>query len=90
MSFQDLSGGLPPDADLVLAAPHVFDWVREGTSFWLYEDSGAFGLPRVGVDAEPKSWENRRYQANFAFADGRVLTDAGAGPMSSPLDPDGR
>jgi prepilin-type processing-associated H-X9-DG protein len=90
MRITELSSGLVPDADLFLAEPYPFDWVREGTSFWLYEENGAFGIPRNGIEAEPKSWENRRYQANFAFADGRVLIDAGKARMHSPFDAHGR
>ena len=73
-----LSGGLPIEADLMLAEapPPPFDWVREGTSYWLFEENGKFGIPRNGVEAEPFSWESRRYQANFAFADGRLLLEA--------------
>ena len=87
-----LSGGLPIDADLMLAEapPPPFDWVREGTSYWLFEENGAFGIPRNGVEAEPFSWESRRYQANFAFPDGRLLLDTGLGQMPPVLDAQGR
>jgi hypothetical protein len=89
MSTRDLSGGLAPDEDLFLAGPHSFPWVREGTSYWLYEENGEFAIPRVGVDAEPKSWENRRFQANFAFPGGRVLAGGGAGPGHPTVGSDG-
>ena len=92
MTGNALSGGLPPAADLMLAeAPSPpFDWVREGTSFWLFEENGAFGIARNGVEAEPWSWNNRRFQSNFAFADGRVLRSAGVGPMLPVFDAEGR
>lgn len=88
----DLSGGLPDDADLFLASPPPppFDWVREGASFWMFEENGAFGMPRIGVEAEPHSWKERRYAANFAFAGGRILHAFGKGPMASPIDAKGR
>jgi hypothetical protein len=89
MSTRDLSGGLAPDEDLFLAGPHSFPWVREGTSYWLYEENGEFAIPRVGVDAEPKTWEMRRYQANFAFPGGRVLAGGGMGPAHPAVDVDG-
>ena len=78
-----MAGGLPLDADLMLAEPPVppFDWVREGTSYWVFDDAGGFAIPRVGIEAEPHSWDNRRYQANFALADGRVLQAMGRGAM---------
>lgn len=87
-----LNGELPLDVDLMLAAPPAapFDWVREGTSFWLFEENGEFAMPRIGVEAEPWSWDNRRYAANFCFADGRVLHDIGKGPMPPVIDKEGR
>jgi len=88
----DWTGGLRADDDLLLAEPPTppFDWVREGISLWLFDDAGRFALPRIGIEAEPWTWENRRYTANLAFDDGRVLNDAGVGPMPSPLDAQGR
>ena len=44
--------------------------MRESTSVWLYEDNGAFSLPRFGIEAEASSWENPQYQVNFAFPGG--------------------
>jgi hypothetical protein len=83
MSTRKLSGGLADDEDRFLAGPHSFPWVREGTSYWLYEENGEFAIPRVGVDAEPKTWEMRRYQANFAFPGGRVLASSRSGSGGS-------
>jgi len=92
LAGNDLSGGLPDDADLMLAEPPAppFDWVREGASVWLFDEEGRFAIPRIGVEAEPHSWDNRRFAANFAFADGRVLQDAGVGPMPPAFDEAGR
>lgn len=86
------TSGLPMHADLFLAEPPAppFDWVREGTSYWLFEENGAFAMPRIGVEAEPHSWENRRFAANFAFADGRVLNAMGLGALKPVLDDRGR
>jgi hypothetical protein len=88
----DMTGGLPSDADYMLATPPAapFDWIREGTSFWLFEENGEFAMPRIGVEAEPWRWDERRYAANFSFADGRVLHDTGKGSMGSVFDADGR
>lgn len=84
----DWTGGLPLDADLMLAEPPPppFDWIREGTSLWAFEENGRFAIPRIGVEAEPWSWDRRRYAANFVFADGRVLHDAGVGDSPTVLD----
>jgi hypothetical protein len=87
-----LNGDLPLHADFMLAEPPPppFDWVREGTSFWLFEENGFFAMPRIGVEAEPHSWDSRRYAANFCFADGRVLHDIGKGQMPPVMDSQGR
>ena len=87
-----MRGTLPLEADLMLESPPAapFDWVREGTSYWLFEENGEFGIPRNGVEAEPWSWTNRRFQANFALPDGRVLMSAGLGEMPPILDAQGR
>ena len=76
-----MRGTLPTEADLMFETPPKppFDWIREGSSYWLFEENGAFGIPRNGVEAEPHSWTERRFQANFAFPDGRVLMRSGIG-----------
>lgn len=64
--------------------------MRESTSLWLFEEHGAFGFPRLGIEAEASNWDNRRVQGNFAFADGRVLDGAGRGPAHASLDASGQ
>ena len=86
----DISGGLEPNKDLVFADKPSDPQMRESASMWLFDETGAFGFPRMGVEAEASSWDDRRFQGNFAFADGRVLNGAGRGPAPSPLGPDGR
>ena len=86
----NISGGLAVDKDLVFAGKPADPDMRESASMWLFEANGAFGFPRMGVEAEASSWDQRRFQGNFAFADGRVLNGAGRGPAPSPLGPDGR
>jgi len=85
-----LSGGLEPDKDLVFASQPSDPQMRESASMWLFEETGAFGFPRMGVEAEASSWDDRRFQGNFAFADGRILNGAGRGPAPSPIGPGGR
>ena len=87
---QTWNAGLKPEQDLFFPAAPDFEWLREGSSFWLFEENGEFAIPRMGLEAEPHTWENRRYQSNFALADGRLLQDWGIGPMRSSLDSQGR
>lgn len=90
MALGDWNGGLRNKDDLFLAEPPEYSWVCEGTSFWIFDKNGEIGIPRLGIEAEPVSWENRRYQANFATREGRVLTDAGVGTMHPVMDDTGR
>src|SRR3546814_6691535 len=52
--------------------------------------NGEFALPRVGIESESQSWDYRLLQANFSFADGRVLSGAGRGRAPSPIDNEGK
>jgi hypothetical protein len=86
-----MGSGLPNEADVLLreAPPPPFDWVREGTSCWMFDESGAFGFPRMGVEAEPWSWDNRLLQSNLVFSDGRQLITLQRGPAPPILDENG-
>jgi hypothetical protein len=91
-SIKDPMGsGLPNEADVMLreAPPPPFDWIREGTSAWMFSEDGSFGMPRIGVEAEPHTWDNRLCQSNFVFADGRQLIKLGRGPAPSIIDENG-
>ena len=86
----DWAGGLALEKDLMLPARPDDPEMRESGSIWLFEENGEFGFPRIGIEAEVTSWEDRRFQANFAFRDGRILNDNGSGPVPSAIGPDGR
>jgi hypothetical protein len=90
ISLDELRNGFKPEHDLVLAEKPAHPEMRESTSIWMFDETGAFGFPRMGVEAEASSWDDRLFQANFAFADGRILDGAGRGPAPSPLGLDGR
>ena len=90
LSAQELAGGLAVDKDLVLPGQPEHPEMRESVSIWLFDETGAFAFPRGGIEAESQSWDQRLLQANFSFADGRVLSGAGRGPAPSAIDADGR
>lgn len=90
MTFDLWTGGLTPEQDLVLPTCPTDPEMRESTSIWLFADDGSFGLPRIGIEAEAKCWDDRMYQCNVAFPDGRVLIGPGRGAPPSPIGPDGR
>src|SRR5579862_57094 len=90
ISLDMLRNGLALEKDLVFAERPAHPEMRESTSIWMFDEKGAFGFPRMGVEAEAACWDDRLFQANFAFADGRVMNGAGRGAPPSPFDPDGR
>ena len=87
---QQLSSGLALEKDRVLPGQPEHPEMRESVSVWLFEENGEFAFPRGGIEAESQSWDNRLLQANFSFADGRVMSGAGRGPAPSAIDEDGR
>jgi hypothetical protein len=90
ISLDELRNGLSPDKDLVFPERPADPEMRESTSIWLFEESGAFGMPRMGIEAEASSWDNRGVQANFAFAGGRLLDGSAMGAPPPAIGPDGR
>jgi hypothetical protein len=90
LSIEQLAGGLALEKDLVLPAQPNDPEMRESVSVWLYDDEGRFAFPRMGIEAEASSWDNRRVQGNFCFANGRVLNGAGMGAAHPSTGCDGR
>ncbi len=86
----DWLGGLTPEHDLVFPGKPTDPEMRESTSFWLFEENGAFAFPRFGIEAEASSWDNRRVQGNFAMPGDRVLNGAGMGNAHDPIDAEGQ
>jgi hypothetical protein len=86
----DLPGGLALEKDLVLPEQPTDPEMRESVSVWLYEENGAFGFPRMGIEAEARCWNDRRLQAAFTFPDGRALNGAARGVPGSAIDETGR
>jgi hypothetical protein len=88
--INELTGGLGPERDLVFPALPTEPEMRESVSVWLFEENGAFGFPRMGIEAEAGCWNDRRLQAAFTFPDGRALNGAGRGAPPAAIDADGR
>lgn len=90
LTLEQMTNGLTPEHDLFFRTKPDDPEMRESTSIWLYEENGAFGFPRIGIEGEAHSWDNRLYHANFNLGNGRILHDTGRGPVPSPIGPDGR
>ncbi len=85
----DLSGGMDPGRDYFLAGRPDDPEFRESASFWVSDDQGVIGLPRVGIEAMAKSWDKRDLQVNLGFPDGRAIIVRGPGEGRYPVDEDG-
>jgi hypothetical protein len=85
----DLTSGMDASSDHFLAERPADPDFRESASMWIFDDQGAIGLPRVGIEAVAGSWEKRGLQVNLGFPNGRsaIVREAGAG--RSPVDDDG-
>lgn len=90
MTAKDWTGGLRPEQDLMFPSRPDDPDMRESVSIWLFAEDGSFGFPRIGIEAEASNWAQRRFQANFAFPDGRVLNAADIGAAPSAIGPDGQ
>ena len=90
MTPTQLSSCLALDKDYAFPSCPDDPEMRESTSIWLVEDNGAFAFPRCGVEAEAKCWDDRMFQVNLAFADGRVLIGPGRGGAHVPFGASGK
>ncbi len=84
-----MTGGLPPELDLMFPGKPDDPEMRESASVWLFEENGAFALPRNGIEAQGAVWDKHRFDCNFAFADGRVLRESTRAPTRSAIGPTG-
>lgn len=89
LTVNEIMNGLTLEHDYFFAAQPDNPEMRESTSIWLFEENGAFGIPRIGIEAEAHAWDNRLYSANFALPGTRVLRETNRGPAPSPFGQDG-
>jgi hypothetical protein len=86
----DLTGGIDPSREYVFAQRPDNPEMRDSVSFWVVDDRGEVGLPRIGVEAVAANWDNHETQVNVALADGRVYRLRGGGPSLPAEGPDGK
>ena len=83
----DLTGGIDPAREYPFAERPDNPEMRDSVSFWTFDEAGAVGLPRVGIEAVASNWDSHNVQVNVAFADGRVYRlreDAPSRPVNGP------
>jgi hypothetical protein len=80
----DLTGGIDPAREYMFAERPDNPEMRDSVSFWVFDDRGQVGLPRVGIEAVAANWDAHGLQVNLAFPDGRVYRlreDAASWPV---------
>lgn len=86
----DLSGGIDPAREFVLAERPDTEGMRDAVNVWIEEEHGAFAM-RIGVEALAEEWDNQLVWLDIAFPDGRVLNLRDqAGPTHAALDKAGK
>lgn len=86
----DLTGGIDAEREYMFAQRPDNPEMRDSVSFWVVDDRGSVGLPRIGVEAVAANWEAHGVQVNVAFADGRVYRLRDEGQSVPPIGADGK
>src|SRR6185312_10082903 len=80
----DLTGGIDPAREYMFADRPSDPEMRDSVSFWVFDDRGRVGLPRIGVEAVAANWEEHSLQVNVVLSDGRAYRlreDANSWPV---------
>ncbi len=86
----DLTGGIDLHRELMFATAPENPEMRDSASFWIFDEAGEVGLPRIGIEAVAANWDSHSLQVNLAFGDGRVFRLRDSGPAWPAAGPDGR
>jgi hypothetical protein len=86
----DLTGAIDPAREYMFAERPDNPEMRDSVSFWVFDDRGEVGLPRIGIEAVAENWEAHGVQVNVAFGDGRVYRLRADGKSLPARGPDGR
>lgn len=86
----DLTGGIDRAREYMFADRPANPEMRDSVSFWVLDDRGEVGLPRIGIEAVAANWEAHAVQVNVAFADGRVYRLREEGKSLPSRGSDGR
>jgi len=86
----DLTGGIDPAREYMFAERPSDPEMRDSVSFWVFDDLGRVGLPRIGVEAVAANWDEHSLQINVVFPDGRAYRLRDDANSRSVEDADGR
>ena len=85
----DLSGGIDPASEMVLAERPETPEMRDAVNVWLESVDCTMGM-RIGVEAVAEQWDAHDVWLDIAFADGRVFSDRKPGRTLPALDESGQ
>jgi hypothetical protein len=86
----DLTGGLNPEREYVMTERKVEEGLQEGVNWWLWDDAGQFGMPRLAVEFVSPKWDTHEVQLNFFEPDGHVLRNWADYPTHEVIGPSGK
>lgn len=86
----DLTGGLDPEFEYVLTERQTTPGMQEGVNWWLWDDAGVFGMPRLAAEAYTPDWDNQQALINFFEPNGRMLRNWERAPAHKVIGPDGK
>ncbi len=86
----DLTGGLDPESEYVLTEAQTTPFMQEGINWWLWDDAGEFGMPRLAVEAMAPDWDHPHVQFNFFRGEELLMRGWGAYPAHKVFGPDGK
>ncbi len=86
----DLTGGIDPAREYMFAQRPEDPEMRDSVSFWVFDDRGQVGLPRIGVEAVAANWAEHSLQVNVVFPDGRAYRLREDGSSWPVEDADGK
>jgi len=86
----DLTGGLDPAREYVMTERKVEDGLQEGVNWWLWDDAGAFGMPRLAVEFVSPEWDTHQIQLNLFEPNGHVLRNWADYPAQPVIGPSGK
>jgi hypothetical protein len=86
----DLTGGIDRSREFVFAERPDDPEMRDSVSFWVVDDQGNIGLPRIGIEAVAANWDAHDIQVNVALPDGQVYRLRTNGPSLPAADSAGQ
>ena len=85
----DLSGGIDPSRELVMAEKPTEEGFRDAVNVWIESDDADLAM-RVGIEALAEEWAAHDIWIDIAFADNRVLNFRGSGEVRPAIDNNGQ